>query len=244
MTTALETITGALRLLGVASPGQSLSSDDATTGLAVLNEMLDDWSTHNLIVYTPQDQVFNLLSGVATYTLGPTGSWAGSRPTQINQARATYQSIDFDIEIVSNEQYNNIPFKAQQGIVPSVLAYAGTVPNGTVTVWPVPTSTLPITISGNQQFAQIATTATTLVLPPGYARALRFNLAKELQGEYGVQLSPIALQTAASALGNIKRANVTPDEAEFDPMFTQGPGGDMGRSIVGGHSGNFDGGTP
>ena len=181
--------------------------------------IIEDLSTQNLAIYSQQVQVFNLVAGTATYTLGPTGTWAGSRPTHIDQAWVTYNSIDFPVEYYDNNRFNGIAFKGQTSVLPQAFSFDGSVSNATVTLWPVPTLVLPISIAANRQLTQIPTINTTLVLPPGYARMLRLLLARELQSEYGVMLSPVTLQMAERALGSVKRANLMPVEASFDPMY-------------------------
>ena len=225
MTTALDTISGALRLLGVQSASQPVSANDAVTGLTVLNELIETLSLQNLTVYSQQVQTFTTVVNVASYTLGPTGAWSGVRSTSIDQMWVTYQGVDFQLTEYENARFNAIPLKTQTGVLPLVFAYDGSVSNGVVTLWPVPSIALPINIAANRQLTQIASTTTTLVLPPGYARMLRLMLARELQSEYGVQLSPVTLQMANQALGDVKRANLTPATAKFDAMYTNGGNG-------------------
>lgn len=224
MTTALETITGALRILGVVGAGDVPSPEDTAVALSAFNEMLESWSTHELAIFTPVDQAFTLTPGTASYTLGPTGVWVGFRPINIDQVRVTYQTITYQVDELDNERFNAIPYPAQTGILPIWFNYDGTVPNGTVNLWPVPTQAIPIIVTASQQLAQIPLLSTTLVLPPGYKRAIRYNLAKDLQGEFGAPLSPLALKIADTSFGDIKRANVNPVRAEFDPAFTNGVG--------------------
>lgn len=224
MTTALDTITGALRLLGVVGAGQVPSAEDSAIALTALNELLESWSTDNLIVFAPQDQVFALVPGTASYSIGPAGTWAGTRPTSIDQVRVLYQTIVYQVNPLDNARFNAIPYPAQTGVLPIYFNYDPTMATGTVSIWPVPTTAMPITVTSNLQLAQIPGLSTTLVLPPGYARAMRFNLAKELQAEFGAPLSPIALQTAGTSLGVIKRANAIPVPAAFDPALTDGGG--------------------
>lgn len=229
MTTALDTISGALRLLGVIGAGEVPSAEDSSIALTSLNELLEAWSTDNLAVFTLVDQTLAIAPGVSVYTLGPTGTWVGFRPTRIEQMRVQYNTITYQVEELDNARFNAIPYPAQTGILPIYFNCDGTMPNSTVSLWPVPTLAMPIIATSNQQLAQIPNLATTLVLPPGYARALRFNLAKELQAEYGANLSAVALRTAGTAFGDIKRANISPIPSDFDPALTNGNAGTGSR---------------
>ena len=56
-----------------------------------------------------------------------------------------------------------------------------------------------------------ATLATTLVIPPGYLRAFRFNLACEIAAEFGVEPSATVQRIAMASKRNIKRIN-NPDD--------------------------------
>lgn len=224
MTTALDTITGALRILGVVGSGDVPSPEDTAVALTAFNEMLESWSTHSLAIFTPVDQAFTLTPGTAAYALGPTGVWVGVRPIQIDQVRVTYQTITYQVDVLDNVRFNAIPYPAQTGILPIWFNYDPAVPNGTVRLWPVPTQAIPIIVTSNQQLAQIPLLSTILVLPPGYKRAIRYNLAKDLQGEFGAPLSPLALKIADTSFGDIKRANVVPVRSEFDPALTNGVG--------------------
>ena len=62
-----------------------------------------------------------------------------------------------------------------------------------------------------QELTQPATLATNIVLPPGYQRAFRYNLACELAPEFGVEPSRQVQRIAMSSKRNIKRIN-NPDD--------------------------------
>lgn len=220
MTTALDIVTGALQILGVVGNGQVPDTGDANVAFNALNEFLEDLSIDNLAVYTPVDQVFALVPGTASYSIGPTGTWVGFRPSFVDQVRVTYQTIDYEVAYLDNLHFNQIQYKSQTGVLPLWFNFDSDVPNGSISLWPVPTTAMPIYITSNKQLTQIALLSTTIVLPPGYKRMLRYNLAKDLQDTFGKQMSPVALKIADTSLGDIRRANVVPARADFDPALT------------------------
>lgn len=79
MTTALDLITGALRKINVLASGEVPSSAEQADALAVLNDMIDTWSTEHLSVINNTENVFTFQNGKATYTVGNpvTGSFSG-----------------------------------------------------------------------------------------------------------------------------------------------------------------------
>ncbi len=69
-TTALDLITGALLNINSYSPGETLQSADAQTGLAVLNDLLDSLSTDQCWVYTQVETLFPWVAGQYQYSVG------------------------------------------------------------------------------------------------------------------------------------------------------------------------------
>ena len=69
MTSNLDIITGALRLLGVLEASGTASAEDAALGLGVLNEFLEEWSARGIDVgHWPQTDVDADFPGDATVT--------------------------------------------------------------------------------------------------------------------------------------------------------------------------------
>ena len=73
MPTALDVITDAFELLGIYSPGDSISSADLNRGLSVLNDMMDVWSNESLACFDWVTQTFTMVPGQYQYTVGPGG---------------------------------------------------------------------------------------------------------------------------------------------------------------------------
>jgi hypothetical protein len=74
-------------------------------------------------------------------------------------------------------------------------------------LWPVPTSSLEFHVVSVEPLTQPANLSTTLVIPPGYLRAFRFNLAVEVAAEFGVEAPPTVKRIADVSKRNIKRIN-------------------------------------
>lgn len=222
----LDVLSDALRLAGIGSPGETPSSEDTQIALDSFNGLLEDWSLQNLAVYTLVDAIYALVNGQGGYTIGAAGNFNGVRPIQIESLFVVYNSISYPVKQITNDDFNAIPYKAQTGPIPFVYQYDPAFPLGTVNFWPIPNQALPVTLTANQQLAAAALASTVLSLPPGYSRALRYNLAVDLCAEYGRDCPPDVQKIATRSMANVKRANMVPQEISVDAalMGLDGPG--------------------
>ena len=213
-TSAGDQINGALRLIGQLAEGETPSAATSNDALTAMNQMLDSWSTERLSVFTTQDQVFTWPANIATRSLGPTGNFVGNRPVLIDSSTYfldTSNNISFGIKLINQQQYNGIAVKTVTSTYPQVMFVNMAMPDITMTVYPVPSKALEWHIISVTELVEPATLATTLVVPPGYLRAFRFNLAAEIAAEFGMEPWPQVQRIAMSAKRNIKRIN-NPDD--------------------------------
>ena len=215
-----DLIKSSMRLIGAIASGETPTADEANDGLLVLNDMLENWSTENLSVWGSSNQTFNLVAGQAVYTIGPTGNWVTDRPQDIDDAYMRFNGVDFPVVVISQEQYNEINLKSMQQPIVERLLYVNEFPLGIVTVWPVPTQALPITLTMRRILDFPVALTDTLTGPPGYLKALRYCLAVEFAPEFGVEPSPTVVQVAADAKGDYKRANIPLVVAQYDAALT------------------------
>ena len=227
MTTVGDQINGALRLIGMLAEGETPSAATAEDALVAFNQMLDSWSTERLSIYSTQNQVFTWPASTAEQTLGPTGDFVGNRPVLLDDA--TYfkdptNGVSYGIKMINQQQYDGIAVKTVTSTYPQVMWINMEMPNIRMVVYPVPTRALEWHIVSVQELAQADSLATELVIPPGYLRAFRFNLACELAAEFGVEPSPTVARIAMTSKRNIKRIN-NPDDLMAMPyaiMVNQG----------------------
>ncbi len=214
-------IQSSLRLIGVLASGESPSSSEASDGLTVLNEMIDSWSIQNLLVPNKTMETFPFVSNQQTYTMGPGGNFNTTRPLSIIRANIEFTSsspyAEIPMEILTFEQYAGIILKTITSDFPLYLYSDNANPLTNINVWPVPTNSANnIVLYTWKPLSDLASLTTTPTLPPGYERALRYNLAVELSAEYGKQLSPLVISIAQESKAEIKRMNHRPRFLQVD----------------------------
>lgn len=216
-----------MRVAGIGEGAAALDAEDAQIGLDALNQLLEDWSTQNLAIYNEESVVYSLVAGQATYTIGPGGDFVvTARPIQISSIYVRYNSIDYPVTQITLEDYKLIPYKSQQGPIPAAFVYDAGFPLGTLVFWMVPNQVVTINVTTNQQLTQLALLSTTLSLPQGYFRSLKYNLAVDLCAEYNRDCPPGVEKIAIKSLANLKRANIIRQTIAVDPAM-------MGRDGAG-----------
>jgi len=162
----------AYRTLGVLRSGQQTSDDALDDALRVANDMVDAWMLERLMVYSiePTDYV---LTGLGSYTLGPPDGTLGLvRPQRIEGASVNSSGYACTMTpVLTLQQY-----RAHAAGVYVDSAY----PKANVYLHPVPASGSLLTLYSWVPFSQFSTVDSVVDFPPGYARALRWNLALEL----------------------------------------------------------------
>ena len=119
-TTPQQVIIDALTILGVVFPGQTPGASILTDAFTRLNDMLASWSIERLIVYGIEKLDFNLVTNTNTYTIGPTGTFAGTRPISIVAAQIIIPSGQrFPLKLITTEEWNDITDRAASASVPS-----------------------------------------------------------------------------------------------------------------------------
>ena len=226
MTTTRELITGALRLINVIQQNETATADDMNVSMSALNAMIDSWSADRLSIFLFKQYYFPLVANQKTYTFGPGGDWDLERPMQIERITVSYNGsltldpltglyslnggqgvLDIPMENLTDAQYAAIPVKDQPATDPLKFYDNGNYPLRTVSVWPVPTTTQPVTVWTWQPLGIYATLDDPLNLPRGYERALRFNLAVELSPEFGKVPQDDVLRGANESYATLKRIN-------------------------------------
>lgn len=234
-TSAYDIIVRALRLNGIIGSLDTPDAQDANDAFNSLNMMLEQWSIEDLMCYQFDNNIFNTVINQASYTIGESGcDWTAVRPNEITSAFVRVGQIDYPLQIMSNEEYYGVSMKTLQS-VPRGLYYQPEFPKGLVFLYPVPQIVYPIGITNTLQFTAFTGLDQTVSLPPGYLKALIWNLAVEIAPEYGKQIEPITLKKAIEAKAIIKSKNTKLPELHMESVYLG-----KGVTALGGGNGRFN----
>lgn len=212
--TGRDAVAASLRLLGVLASGETSSAAEATDGLSALNRMLGSWSAEGSMVPFKVREEFTLTPGTASYTMGPSGVFNTTRPIDIERATIEIQSStpvsEYPVRIVTIAEWAAIGLKDLASDVPTDLYPEGTYPLETLNLYPVPSVANKLVLYSMKALTAIATLDTAVSLPPGYDRAIIYNLAVELAPEYGKAVPDTVAMVAMESKATLMRLNDKP----------------------------------
>lgn len=202
MTTAREIIRKALQRGGIVTQNETPSADETSDGLDMLNDMFSSWSNDSLTVYARKWENFPLTGADGVYTIGTGQDFNTVRPTYIADAYLRDNTTDTPVRVISEEAYYAISQKNTQSI-PYWLTYDNGFPVGTIRLYPVPSTAYTLFLLSEKPFSEFDLDD-ELDFPPGWQRAIIYNLAVELCSEYGQPVPDKVGQIARESLGVIK----------------------------------------
>ena len=210
----LNFITDALLDLGVLAVGEAPTDTEAQDALRRLNDLLETWNLQSLLIYSV-DETTKVLTGATSYTIGLGGDINVARPVRIDKAayRVTVGGtiLDFPLEPLTDQQYESIALKSLTTTLPGWFYYDQAFPLGNIFLWPKATTADTLVLWFWHALSSFANLTATVTFPPGYARALRLNLAVELGISYrDAPVTDRLLSAAQESKGWLKTQNHTP----------------------------------
>jgi hypothetical protein len=243
--TATDFIKSALRLVGALRSGLNLSGAELTDCQQVLNDMLDAWGVDRTLVYVVPRVTLNqnqatlmLKANQATYTLGNlTGNedFFLPRPPRLERVSIMYSAsqqtpVELAMDMYDDVRWQSVANKSTPSLLPQVCYVEESFPDISLTFWPVPTQANPVVLYLWQALTQFSDLTSQFTFPPGYPRAIRYNLALDLAAEFPCDLTklPLVQKIAANSLAAIRGLNVKAKEAVCDEAII-GSGGKSGN---------------
>lgn len=210
MTTVLEIITDSLQDAGILSSNETPNATDGQKAFRLLNRMLDADSTEDLMIYQNVNEVFNLVSGQQTYTIGAGGNFNTSRPIDITEIymRDT-NGNDLPVNLIDYEQYADILSKPVTATIALCAYYNSGMPLSTITFWPVPAQTsYRVVVWSWKPLTAFTSLADDIILPPGYEDYIESNLAVRCCMAFARPVPPEIATWAMESKSKIKKINV------------------------------------
>lgn len=152
--------------------------------------------------------------------------------TRINTSGS---GLDYPIQMISQERYIEIGFKAISAPWPIVAWYNPTMPLGTIYFYQNPSGSGQLHLFTDTILTNFSSLTQEVVLPQGYTRMIKRCLARELAPEYGAQWSPQQEKLAKEAYDMVKSLNQVPvPVAKYDSELIQHQRTDAGWILYGG----------
>jgi hypothetical protein len=230
--TAQQLINSSLRLINVLPTGETPTAAESQDALATLNQMVDAWQGDCLMIFSIIRQVFSLSGGTydpsygQKYAMGPGGDFNTARPAKIDRLSVinlnnAAQPLELPLDYITDAQWQGLPVKAISSSLPQLVYDDQQFPSRNLYYWPVPNQfpcdTAIYSWSAISQFTDLGSTSYTF--PPGYQRAIRYNLAVDLSPEFQVQIPPLVLQIAAQSKADVAAMNAPLVDLKCDPAL-------------------------
>jgi hypothetical protein len=233
--TAQAFIHEAMRLVGILGEGATASATQAADALEILNQWIDSCNAEKTMLFTSGRAEYALTANDAQYSIGSGGDFDQTRPLWIDEARiipddtvAAAAELELPCAVLTPAQWRQIRLKNMTSTHPWALFYDKGLDNnerGVITFWPVPTSSdVAVVLYTPTALTSFAALTTAYKFAPGYARAIKYNLAVELAANWSKPLPPYVERIAIESKALLETVNLEIPELRCDPGIAAGGG--------------------
>lgn len=203
--TVNDILTSALRKGGIITMEETPSSSMLNNALSAMNNMLDSWSNDGVNVFARTWVNYTLTAMQSVYQIG-TGAadFNTPRPSAIVSAYIRIGNVDRPVAVINDEIYADQIAVKNIGGPPKWLNYDNAYPIGNIRLWPEAATSYQLFMQLEAPLANYAL-GDTVDLPPGWNRAIIFNLADELCGDYGQDTPQSVLRIAQKSFELIRK---------------------------------------
>lgn len=223
-TTARDLITSTMRLIGVLAASETPAAAELSDGLTVLNGLIDEWGVHRLTMQAVARYPFDLVVGQQSYTIGEAGDFDIEPPITLDHVNlllptdTSNPQTELPLALLTYDLYAATAIKELTSSLPTQCFYNKTTAEiATLWLWPIPQQTgLQVILYVPTVVSQFDNVTVEVTLPPGYYKALRYNLAIELMAEYTLPPRDDIRQLAMDSLSAVKRINLVMADLTVD----------------------------
>lgn len=224
---------------GVTIPADLIARADVTvngTGLAA-NTVVTAVGV-NTVTISPAANATVPTPQVFSFTVP--GDFKIPRPLRVTKSftritTAGTSGLDYPIDVLDQQQYTDIGYKGISAPWPIALWYNATFPLGNLYFYQNPSGAGSLHLFTDQILARLETLTQTVVLPQGYVRMIKWNLARELAAEYGKPWTALMEQNASDSYRMVKSLNTVPTPiSNYDAILLSGNRRDASWILNGG----------
>lgn len=215
ISTVRDLINRSFRFIHVLGAGETLTADEASEALDVLNGIIEEANITKLLGYYKTEIVFPCVANQSVYTIGPASTTphvTAPRPVEILSGFSRRSNVDIPMFIANKEDYDNVRVKNTAIAGWQQMAYYEPAwPKGSLTLYQVPLdNATSIYLTVKAEIPVFASLDSSVSLPPVYTFWMIYKLGERLSPEYGMQFTDkmdTILKNTESAL---KRNNIKP----------------------------------
>lgn len=190
--TVRQAATLALKLLSVVSEGNPPTDEQLNDAVNVINWNIDAWNADGSIVFALKQNITQLTTLKQIYQIGPVSPINAYttpdiivplRPLKLYSANFTYLSqpqLELPMYILSAEEWADIRVKQIYTTISNKVYLDEQYPVGNIYMWPIPTNTFTLVLWYWDGLNSNCTLDTVLQYPPGYEKAIIYDMAINL----------------------------------------------------------------
>lgn len=188
--TTNELIINSLYLLGELGVGETPDSFMLSSGLELINELLDKFSNDSIYIPYLTELPFNMVSGQGTYTISDiiTSDVDANRVIDLSFANYTVpsdqQGIIYPLQIISKAQYYNVTRLLPLQTRPGFIFLDKQALQSSVTLYPQPDQPYPCLLGVKLMLNSVIANQSLAELPPFYYGFLKYSLTRKFLGYY------------------------------------------------------------
>ena len=218
-----------MKEINALAAGETASADEQIDVLGKLNRLLDRWNTQRLYAYNVSFVNYTLTPNLQPHTIGPTGTFnVAVRPVEILAAALILNNITpnvtMPLTLRDDVWWAGQRVKPLKTSVPTDLYYSPDFPNGSLFLWPIPTTAWGLELETRVILSSVVI-SDTLNLPQGYEDAITLSLAEDICSMFSKSPNPLLISGAMRARAAIKGTNsYSPRISTFDAGMPKGGG--------------------
>lgn len=184
--TTNDIIINSLYLLGELGVGETPDSFMLSTGLELINELLDKFSADSIYIPYLTTINFTFVPGQATYAISNivTADITADRVVDLSFANYLVQTIEYPIRVINKATFNNVVRLTNLNARPGFVFLDKQPTESFITFYPAPDQPYPCKIQVKSMIDQLAAFQDISELPPYYYGFLKYALARKFLAYY------------------------------------------------------------